>query len=142
MTLTMKPARREAAVAGEAAARIDQFITFTIGEEEYGVDIMDVREIKGWTQATRLPNSPNYVRGVVNLRGIMVPVLDLRARFGMGRTEVTKTHVVVIVTVEKRVLGLLVDAVSDILSMSRGAGIASSRCPNSTARSMPPSWPA
>ena len=59
----------------------EQFLTFTIGEEEYGVDIMTVREIKGWTETTRLPNSPEYMRGVMNLRGLIIPIFDLRARF-------------------------------------------------------------
>jgi purine-binding chemotaxis protein CheW len=94
-----------------------QHITFTVGDEEYGVDIMDVREIKGWTEATRLPNAPAYVRGVINLRGTMVPIFDLRARFGGGPTAATGTHVVVIVTVGTRVVGVLVDAVSDILTI-------------------------
>lgn len=95
-----------------------QFIAFKIGKEEYGVDIMAVREIKGWIPATRLPNAPHYVRGVINLRGLMVPIFDLRARFGGGETEITRTHVVIIVKVEERVFGVLVDAVSDILSIS------------------------
>lgn len=95
-----------------------QFITFTIGAEEYGVDIMAVREIKGWMATTRLPNAPRHVRGVINLRGTIVPIFDLRARFGQGLTEATKTHVVVIVSIGARVVGLLVDAVSDILAIS------------------------
>lgn len=103
---------------GDAEGRVDQFIAFTIGGEEYGVDIMEVREIKGWTQATRLPNAPQHVRGVINLRGTMVPVFDLRARFGGGETEATKIHVVIIVSVGRRVIGILVDAVSDILSVN------------------------
>lgn len=96
-----------------------QFITFRIGKEEYGVDIMAVREIKGWAPATRLPNSPHYVRGVINLRGLMVPIYDLRARFGGGETEITRTHVIIIVKVGERVFGVLVDAVSDILTISQ-----------------------
>jgi purine-binding chemotaxis protein CheW len=95
-----------------------QFISFRIGKEEYGVDIMSVREIKGWVPATRLPNSPHYVRGVINLRGLMVPIYDLRARFGGGETEITRTHVIIIVKVEERVFGVLVDGVSDILTVS------------------------
>lgn len=94
-----------------------QFITFRIGKEEYGVDIMSVREIKGWAPATRLPNSPHYVRGVMNLRGLMVPIYDLRARFGGGETEITRTHVIIIVKVGERVFGVLVDGVSDILTV-------------------------
>jgi purine-binding chemotaxis protein CheW len=101
---------------GEAAT---QYITFTVGTEDYGVDIMEVREIKGWVTATRLPNAPIYVRGVINLRGTMVPIFDLRARFGGPPTEPTATHVVVILTVGRRIVGILVDAVSDILSIAR-----------------------
>jgi purine-binding chemotaxis protein CheW len=94
-----------------------QFITFTLDAQEYGVDIMRVREIKGWTETTALPQSPAYVRGVINLRGIIVPILDLRARFGMGATSTTRMHVVIIVITDTRTTGLLVDAVSDIISV-------------------------
>ncbi len=103
-----------------ASGPTSQFITFTIGAEEYGVDIMAVREIKGWSETTHLPNSPPYVRGVINLRGIIVPIFDLRARFGLGPTQTTKTHVVVIVAVQQRTIGILVDSVSDILTVPLG----------------------
>lgn len=96
-----------------------QFMTFTIGAEEYGIDIMVVREIKGWTDTTTIPNAPPHVRGVINLRGIVVPIFDLRARFGMGRTDPTKMHVVIIVSQETRTVGLLVDTVSDIISVKQ-----------------------
>jgi len=98
-----------------------QFITFTIGTEEYGIDIMAVREIKGWTETTTMPKAPLHVRGVINLRGIIIPIYDLRARFGMGLTETTKTHVIIIISVGSRIVGILVDAVSDILSIDRDA---------------------
>jgi purine-binding chemotaxis protein CheW len=94
-----------------------QFITFTLDAQEYGVDIMRVREIKGWTETTTLPQAPSYVRGVINLRGIIVPILDLRARFGMGTTNPTRMHVVIIVITDTRTTGLLVDAVSDIITV-------------------------
>jgi purine-binding chemotaxis protein CheW len=94
-----------------------QFITFTLDAQEYGVDIMRVREIKGWTDTTALPQAPSYVRGVINLRGIIVPILDLRARFGMGTTIPTRMHVVIIVITDTRTTGLLVDAVSDIITV-------------------------
>ena len=97
-----------------------QFITFTLDAQEYGVDIMRVREIKGWTDTTALPQSPSYVRGVINLRGIIVPILDLRARFGMGTTQPTRMHVVIIVITDTRTTGLLVDAVSDIITVEPG----------------------
>jgi purine-binding chemotaxis protein CheW len=95
-----------------------QFITFRIGDEEYGIDIMVVREIKGWSETTMIPNASSHVRGVINLRGVVVPIFDLRARFGMGLTETTRMHVVIIVATGKRIVGLLVDAVSDIISVS------------------------
>jgi len=96
---------------------MQQFITFTLGAEEYGIDIMVVREIKGWTDTTMIPNAPTHVRGVINLRGIIVPIFDLRARFGMGLTQPTKMHVVIIVAAATRTIGLLVDTVSDIISI-------------------------
>ena len=97
---------------------IRQFISFTIGDEEYGVDIMAIREIKGWTATTELPNTPAYMRGVINLRGAIVPILDLRARFGRGATETTARHVIIVVAVGNRVAGILVDAVADILAVA------------------------
>src|SRR5450756_2742599 len=72
-----------------------QFITFTLGAEEYGIDIMVVREIKGWTDTTMIPNAHAHVRGVINLRGVIVPIFDLRARFGVGLTLPTSMHVAV-----------------------------------------------
>lgn len=102
----------------EARGVPQQFLTFTIGEEEYGVDIMIVREIKGWTETTRLPNSPDYMRGVMNLRGLIIPIFDLRARFRRGLTEATAKNVVIILAVGDRNIGILVDTVSDILTVS------------------------
>ncbi|MGE5503590.1 MAG: chemotaxis protein CheW [Actinomycetota bacterium] len=95
-----------------------QFISFTIGDEEYGVDIMAIREIKGWTATTELPNTPAYMRGVINLRGAIVPILDLRSRFGSGATDASARHVIIVVAVGSRVAGILVDAVADILAVS------------------------
>jgi len=86
-----------------------QFITFTLGEEEYGVDIMAVREIKGWTPTTPIPNSPRCIFGVINLRGIIVPIMDLRTRFGMPQIPPTQMHVVIIINIGTRTIGLLVD---------------------------------
>lgn len=97
-----------------------QFLTFTIGKEEYGVDIMKVREVKGWSATTRLPNTPEYMRGVLNLRGIVIPIFDLRARFGGGITEATEKNVIIILAVGERIAGILVDAVSDIITVQSG----------------------
>lgn len=94
-----------------------QFISFRLGEDEYAIDIMAVREIKGWTDTTPLPNQPPHVLGVLNLRGAIVPILDLRSRFGQGLTKATGMHVVIIVNVAEKTFGILVDAVSDILTV-------------------------
>lgn len=96
-----------------------QFLTFTVHQEEYGVDIMTVREIKGWSETTRLPNSPDFMRGVMNLRGLIVPIFDLRTRFSFGLTETTTKHVVIILAVGERNIGILVDTVSDILEVKQ-----------------------
>lgn len=95
-----------------------QFISFTIGGEEYGVDIIVIREIKGWTATTELPDAPAYMRGVIDLRGTIVPILDLRARFNRGRSEPTPRHVIMVVAVGRQMAGLLVDAVADIITVS------------------------
>ena len=103
--------------AGAAGiARLSQFISFAIGGDQYGVDIMAVREIKGWSEITHLPKQPDYMRGVLNLRGAMVPIIDLRCRFGQGTTETTPLHVVIVVQLGPRMVGLLADRVLDIIS--------------------------
>jgi len=99
------------------AVGLTQFISFAIGEDQYGVDIMSVREIKGWSEITHLPKQPEYVRGVLNLRGVMVPIIDLRCRFGQGLTNATPLHIVIIVQVGVRQVGLLADRVLDIVSI-------------------------
>lgn len=100
----------------ESLGETKQFISFRIGEEEYGVDIINVREIKGWVPITPLPNTPDYMLGVLNLRGVIVPIFDMRCRFGLGHTKATPLHVMIILSVEDRIMGILVDAVSDILT--------------------------
>jgi len=94
-----------------------QFISFAIGDDQYGVDIMAVREIKGWSDITHLPKQPEYVRGVLNLRGAIVPIVDLRCRFGQGLTETTPLHIVIIVQIGGRQIGLIGDRVLDIVSI-------------------------
>jgi purine-binding chemotaxis protein CheW len=102
--------------ASNAAASV-QFISFSIGDDQYGVDIMAVREIKGWSDITHLPKQPEYVRGVLNLRGAIVPIVDLRCRFGQGLTETTPLHIVIIVQIGGRQVGLIGDRVLDIVSI-------------------------
>lgn len=107
-----------AAEKPDSLQETQQLLTYTVGVEEYGIDIMMVREVKGWTEVTRLPNTPTYMRGVLNLRGIIIPIFDLRARLGGTLTEATEKHVVIILAVGARTIGLLVDTVSDILSIT------------------------
>ena len=101
---------------GSGIDGLSQFISFAIGDDQYGVDIMAVREIKGWSQITPLPRQPDYMRGVLNLRGVMVPILDLRCRFGQGKTEATPLHIVIVVQIGARHVGLLADRVLDIVA--------------------------
>jgi len=98
-----------------------ELIAFRIGEQEFCVDIMSVREIRGWAPATVLPKSPAYVRGVINLRGAILPIVDLAARLGFQPPEPTVRHVIMVAQVGTQVVGLLVDAVSDILSVTDDA---------------------
>lgn len=105
----------------EDAANVVQLIAFTIGSGTYGVEITAVREIRAWSGVTSLPNTAPFVRGVINLRGTIVPVLDLRARFGQGMTDPGKTHVVIVLAIGARWVGVLVDAVSDILTVPRAS---------------------
>lgn len=95
-----------------------ELIAFRIGEQEFCVDIRAVREIRGWTPATPLPQSPPYVRGVINLRGAVLPIIDLGARLGLGAATPSARHVIIVARVGLRTVGLLVEAVSDILTFS------------------------
>jgi purine-binding chemotaxis protein CheW len=103
--------------ANQSAAFPAQLISFAIGDDQYGVDIMAVREIKGWTEITPLPRQAEYVRGVLNLRGVIVPIVDLRCRFGQGLTKATPLHIVIIVQIASKPIGLLADRVLDIVSL-------------------------
>ncbi|RAO77292.1 chemotaxis protein CheW [Dyella jiangningensis] len=98
-----------------------QYLTVNLGHEEYGIDILAVREIRGWTPVTRIPQAPHYVLGVLNLRGAIVPVIDMRLRFGLPREDYGATTVTVIITVAGRNFGVVVDAVSDVLDVTADA---------------------
>lgn len=102
--------------AADSACEGSELISFRIGEQEFCVDIMAVREIRGWTPATPVPHSPQFVRGVINLRGAVLPVIDLADRLGLGVAVESARHVIIVVQIGTRVVGLLVDAVCDILS--------------------------
>ena len=94
-----------------------KIVTFRVGSRTFGIDVDAVREIKGWHPATPLPHVPPHVRGVINLRGMILAVYELRARIGLGVTAATPAHVILVVDVHERLAGLLVDAVSDIIDI-------------------------
>ena len=94
-----------------------ELIAFRVGEQEYCVDITSVREIRGWTPATTLPHAPSFVRGVINLRGSVLPIIDLASRLGLPTPEPTSRHVIIIAQTGEQIAGFLVDAVSDILTI-------------------------
>lgn len=96
-----------------------QFLTFQLGEELYGVDILRVQEIKGYTAVTRIPNTPSHIKGVLNLRGTIVPIVELRTKFGMPTIDYTMFTVIVVVVVREKIMGLVVDAVSDVLNIDK-----------------------
>jgi purine-binding chemotaxis protein CheW len=94
-----------------------QYLTFTLGNEEYGIELLKVQEIKGYSPVTPIPNTPAHVRGIMNLRGAVIPIVDLRARFSLEAIEYTKFNVVIVINVGNKVIGLLVDTVSDVLNV-------------------------
>ena len=100
-----------------AAAVATEFISFAVGDEQYGVNIMAVREIKDWSAITQLPKQPDHMRGVLNLRGVIVPIIDLRCRFGNGLTDATPMHVIIVIQIDGETVGLLADRVLDIIAV-------------------------
>ncbi|HTV95022.1 MAG TPA: chemotaxis protein CheW [Steroidobacteraceae bacterium] len=110
---------------GPAAGGAEQYLTFLLAGEEYGVDILRVQEIKGWDKVTRIPRTADYVLGVINLRGAVVPIIDLRRRFALESLEFGPTTVVIVVRVVaksgERTVGMVVDAVSEVYSIDMAA---------------------
>jgi len=100
-----------------AAAERQEFLTFTLGSEEYGIEILKVQEIRSYEQVTRIANSPDFIKGVVNLRGTIVPIVDMRIKFHLGNADYTQFTVVIILNVAGRVVGMVVDSVSDVISL-------------------------
>lgn len=107
-------------MTGQPLATSGELITVVIGEQRFAIDIQLVREIRGWTSSTPLPNAPDYVLGVINLRGAVLPVLNLAARLGLPASEARSSSVVIVVDLVGRTVGLLVDAVSDIINVGEG----------------------
>jgi purine-binding chemotaxis protein CheW len=99
----------------QAASRPREYLTFRLGEEEYGIDILKVQEIRGYEQPTRIANAPSFIKGVVNLRGVIVPIVDLRLKFNLGSADYNDFTVVIILNLGARVVGIVVDSVSDVM---------------------------
>ena len=105
-------------LADTVAAVHDEFLSFRLGAEEYAIDILQVREIRAHERATRMPNSPGFVKGVINLRGTIVPIVDLRSKFGFP-DETGESTVTIILSIAERAVGVVVDAVSDVVALAR-----------------------
>jgi len=104
----------------EQEALAQQFLTFNLAGEEYGINITRVQEIKGWIPVTEIPNTPEFVSGVLNLRGNIVPVMDMRIRFNLGKVEYSQNTVIIVLTVQgNKNIGIIVDAVSDVLNVNK-----------------------
>ena len=108
--------------AGQHGAAPDasagEFLTFTLGSEEYGVDILKVQEIRGYEPPTEIANAPAFIKGVVNLRGIIVPIIDMRIKFNLGDVKYDQFTVVIVLNVSDRVVGMVVDSVSDVIALT------------------------
>ena len=121
--MSTQPAiENEILIGADADPDAEQYLTFILADEEYGVDILRVQEIKGWDSVTPIPNTPSYIKGVINLRGTIVPIVDLRQRFSMPEVEYGPITVVIVLKIEcedrDRIMGIVVDAVSDVYDVN------------------------
>jgi len=114
MTLQPSAARLGDDVAGQ------EFLAFTLGSEEYGIDILKVQEIRGYEVVTRIANAPAFIKGVINLRGIIIPVIDMRIKFNLGSPVYDQFTVVIILNIGGRIMGMVVDSVSDVTTLTSG----------------------
>lgn len=106
--------------SSEESDYVQEYLTFTLGAEEYAIDILRVQEIRGYDAVTTIANSPEFIKGVINLRGIIVPIVDMRIKFKVGKVEYTPFTVVIILNVGNRVVGMVVDSVSDVIALEPG----------------------
>ena len=113
----MNDERQEGAKVNAEDSR--EYLTFTLGEEEYGIDILKVQEIRGYDAVTRIANAPVFIKGVINMRGVIVPIIDMRLKFNLGQVEYNQFTVVIILNIAGRVLGIVVDGVSDVVALNR-----------------------
>ncbi len=116
--LDMQHATHAPSAAHDAAGAGREFLTFRLGAEEYGIDILKVQEIRGYEKPTTIANAPAFIKGVINLRGAIVPIIDLRIKFNLGEAAYDAFTVVIIINVANRVLGIVVDSVSDVITLA------------------------
>lgn len=116
MTQTMQTAAEESSASAKGKGR--ELLTFRLGTEEYGIDILKVQEIRGWEAPTAIANAPAFIKGVISLRGTIVPVVDLRLKFNLGEAKYDELTVMIILNLAGRVVGVVVDAVSDVLTLA------------------------
>lgn len=115
--MTAPSKRNDHGARAHSAEPADEYLTFALGEEEYGVEILKVQEIRGYDTVTRLPDAPDYIKGVINLRGTIVPVIDMRLKFRLARVEYNALTVMIVLNVADRVVGMVVDSVSDVIQL-------------------------
>jgi purine-binding chemotaxis protein CheW len=111
----MNDERREGSAVATDSAR--EYLTFTLGDEEYGIDILKVQEIRGYDAVTKIANSPDFIKGVINMRGVIVPIIDMRLKFHLGQVEYNEFTVVIILNISGRIMGVVVDGVSDVIAL-------------------------
>lgn len=117
----MSDSQKSAEMDESQAARTDvrEYLTFSLGEEHYAIDIMAVKEIRGYEAVTRIANAPDFIKGVINLRGDIVPIVDLRIKFNVGTASYDEFTIVIVIQIHDRMVGIVVDGVSDVISLSR-----------------------
>lgn len=117
---TSSKAENQAQLVSSRAMEVEsrEFLAFTLGNEEYGIDILKVQEIRGYESVTRIVNAPDFIKGVINLRGIIVPIVDMRIRFNLGTPSYDQFTVVIILNINGRITGIVVDSVSDVTTLN------------------------
>ncbi len=118
MQTQQETSTRASPAANQLAITHNEFLTFTLGAEEYGIDILRVQEIRGYDAVTAIANTPEFIKGVINLRGIIVPIVDMRIKLKLGSVTYNQLTVVIILNIGKRVVGMVVDGVSDVITLS------------------------
>jgi purine-binding chemotaxis protein CheW len=118
VTNNVAPTDDVSALSGASAINVLEILAFRLGEEEYGIDIQKVQELRGYDAVTRIANAPDFIKGVVNLRGIIVPIIDMRIKLNLGEPTYNQFTVVIILNVAGRTIGMVVDSVSDVITLT------------------------